>query len=109
MNFHLKLLSKVIDVNQYPVIKLIIGNNLSHHEYRELIHLLETLNTQYEIQKGEGLLDFTALLIHFAGMLNSRLEPDETIIALKKEGYYPSLMSEFIKVLKVNGLMKVTG
>lgn len=89
-------------MNEYPLIKLVIENNVTELEFDELMNLLEELNKQYETQKKEGLLDFTLLLIHFAGMLNEKLNPDQTIFALKNEGHHPSLMNEFIKVLKIN-------
>ncbi|MFB4474924.1 DUF1878 family protein, partial [Oceanobacillus caeni] len=31
--------------------------------------------------------------------LNEKLNPNETIAALKKEGYYPSLMNEFTNII----------
>ncbi|MGJ9459327.1 DUF1878 family protein [Oceanobacillus sp. CF4.6] len=101
-SFHIQLLSKIIDLNQYPLIKLIIENNISCEEYNVLMEMVQGLNETYESQKEEGFLDFTSLLIHFAGMLNQKLNPDETIIALKKEGCFPLLMDEFSKILDEN-------
>ncbi|WP_245844030.1 DUF1878 family protein [Oceanobacillus rekensis] len=101
-SFHIQLLSKIIDMNQYPLIKLIIENNISRAEYEELMEMVHGLNKTYELQKEEGFLNFTSLLIHFAGMLNEKLHPDKTIYAFKKEGHYPLLMEEFSKILKEN-------
>lgn len=95
MSFHVQLLSKLIDVDQFPFVKLVIENNVSKEEYEELFQLLQMLEQKYEIQKDEGFLDFTSLLIHFAGMVTEKLEPNETIYALSKEGYFPNLMREF--------------
>ncbi|MGP4106582.1 DUF1878 family protein [Virgibacillus sp. L01] len=100
--FHLCLLANVINMERFPLIKLIVENDISRTEFEELMTLLEMLDSQLEKQKEEGFLDYTGLLVHFAGMLNKKLYPDETIFALKKEGYYPSLVNEFIKVLKEN-------
>ncbi|MFC4559149.1 DUF1878 family protein [Virgibacillus kekensis] len=97
--FHMQMLSKIIDMDRYPLTKLVIEKNLSKYEFEEMISLLEGLQKKYKGQKEEGLLDFSGLLVHFAGMLNEKLEPTSTIYALKKEGYYPSLMSEFLEVL----------
>ncbi|GAA0596140.1 hypothetical protein GCM10009001_10300 [Virgibacillus siamensis] len=99
LSFHLQLLSRVINMEHYPFIKLVVENNITHGEYRQLMQLLTELNSRYETQKEEGLLDFTPLLVHFAGMLNEKLDPNTTIFALKKEGYYPSLIDAFINVL----------
>lgn len=97
--FHLQLLSKIIDMEQYPLTKLIIENNITQLEFEGIITLLEDLDKQFRAQKEEGFMDFTGLLVHFAGMLSEKLNPTKTICALKKEGCYPSLMAEFIKIL----------
>lgn len=98
--FQIQLLSKTLDQKRYPFTKLIIERNVTKQEYENLFCLLEQLNDRYQKQKEAGLLDYTSLLIHFAGMLNEKLQPNETIYALKKEGYFPSLMDEFIHILK---------
>ncbi|GAA0447898.1 MAG: DUF1878 family protein [Bacillota bacterium] len=100
--FHLQLLSKIIDMDEYPFTKLVIERNLTREEFAILMERLEKLNEQYEAQKEEGLIHFSSLLIHFAGMLTEKLEPDSTINALQREGFYPSLMNEFIRIIKQN-------
>ncbi|WP_249870175.1 DUF1878 family protein [Oceanobacillus saliphilus] len=101
-SFHIQLLSKIIDMNQYPLTKLIIENNITQEEYMELMKMIKGLNDTYECQKEEGFLDFSSLLIHFAGMLNEKLDPNETINALKKEDCFPELMEEFSNILEEN-------
>ncbi len=103
-DFYVRLLSEVIDIHQYPFIKLIIDHRITEEEYNELFRLLDDLQKEYEIQKEEGLIDFSSLLVHFAGMLNEKLHPTEVIFALKKEGYYPSLMNEFIRIMNKEGI-----
>lgn len=100
MSFHVQLLSRLIDVDQYPLIKLVIRNNITEEEYTELFQLLQMLENNYELQKEEGFLDFTPLLINFAGMLNEKLTPNETIYALEREGYFPRLVKEFTNLLE---------
>lgn len=97
--FHLQLIMELIDMKKFPFKKLLIEKNLSEQEYTDLLHLLEHLNHEYHEQKEEGLLDFTSLLIHFVGMLNEKFSPNETILALRQEGYYIELMDEFISLL----------
>ena len=104
--FHIQLLTNIIDMDDYPFTKLIIENSLSKQEYDDLVSLLDYLNNLYLEQKEEGLIDFTSLLVKFAGMLNEKLDPNETIFALKKEGYYPSLINEFITILNDNMLIR---
>ncbi|WP_192869527.1 DUF1878 family protein [Lentibacillus sediminis] len=98
--FHVQLLMKRIDMNDYPLTKLTIEHELSWEEYEGFFQLLERLDETYQVQKEEGLLDFTSLLIHFAGMLNEKLDPHVTITALKTEGYFPELMGEFIRIIQ---------
>jgi len=93
------LLSDVISIDKYPFTKLIIDREISEMEYDELFILLEELNETFIKQQSEGLLDFTVLLVHFAGMLNMKLHPDETMVALLKEGHYPELMEKFITIV----------
>lgn len=100
VTFHLHLLSQVIDSEQYPLTKMMIDSEMTEAEYKALFQLLETLNEKYKRQKAEGLLDYTSLLVHFAGMLDPKLSPNETIHALKKEGYYPEMMTEFLKLIE---------
>ncbi|WP_330948553.1 DUF1878 family protein [Virgibacillus sp. MG-45] len=98
--FQLQLISQIIDINKYPFTKMIIDMNITKEAYDDVFLLLEKLNQQFEIQKEEGLLDYTSLLIHFAGMLQLPFEPTATIYALKKEGYFPQLMTTFIHILE---------
>ncbi|GAB4073909.1 hypothetical protein GCM10028778_14120 [Barrientosiimonas marina] len=98
--FHLKLLAETIDSETYPFTKMIVENHLTRKEYEDLMQLIAKLHAEYIVQKARGYLDFSPLLVHFAGMLNIKLDPDAAIYALKQEGYYSSLMDEFVNVLK---------
>ncbi|MBO8156181.1 MAG: DUF1878 family protein [Bacillaceae bacterium] len=97
--FQMDLLMNVIDWDHYPFTKIIIQKGLTKNEFQELMDMLRELDEKYHLQKEEGLLDFTSLLVHFAGMLNEKLDPNETIKALEKEKIYPELMTEFINIL----------
>ena len=99
-SFHIQLLAQTIDIQKFPLTKLIIDHHVTEEEYESLFHLLQQLEKQYEVQKEEGFVEFTSLLVHFAGMLTQKLPPNQTIYALKKEGYYPSLMNEFIQLIE---------
>ncbi|WP_411828266.1 DUF1878 family protein [Metabacillus niabensis] len=43
---------------------------------------------------------YTDLLTQFANQLNDKLNANETIQAMSKQGMYPLLMKEFISLLK---------
>ncbi|WP_040954590.1 DUF1878 family protein [Virgibacillus sp. SK37] len=98
--FHLSLISRIIDMRRYPFTRLIMERNITNPEYKELMKLLEDLDDKYHTQRKEGLLDFSSLLIQFAGMLNEKLEPTETIYALNQEEIHKELMSEFMKIIQ---------
>ncbi|WP_042149170.1 DUF1878 family protein [Paucisalibacillus sp. EB02] len=102
--FQLQLLSKIIDINKFPFTKLVMEHRLTEDEYNKLFSLLEDMNREYRQQKEEGLLNYSSHLVKFAGMLNEKLDPTETVYALHKEGYYPELLGEFIRLIKKDGL-----
>ncbi|MBM7571449.1 DUF1878 family protein [Aquibacillus albus] len=89
--FHVELLMDICELEKYPFTRLIIKKQMSQKEYEETLRLLETLYSKFVSQKEEGLLDYTDLLLEYVGMLNDKLPPIETLQALKKEGYFPSL------------------
>ncbi|GIO25684.1 DUF1878 family protein [Ornithinibacillus bavariensis] len=98
--FQIQLLTKIIDIEKFPFTKLVIEKNVSPEEYDGLFHLLEVLNQEFMEQKEEGLLDYSSLLVKFAGLLTEKLAPAETIYGLKKEGYFPELMEEFTQLME---------
>jgi len=100
LSFHLHLISDLISADDFPFTKLVIDKGLSELEYNELFQMLEELNRSYIRQKEEGLLDYTCLLVQFAGMLNFKLHPDQTMLALKQQGLYTELMEEFIGIIR---------
>ena len=102
VSFHVQLLMNIIDMNQYPFTKLIIERKLTQTEYSEIFNLLTKLDKTYQLQKEQGLLNFSSLLIHFAGMLNEKLSPTETITALINEGLFVNLMNEFLNIMEQN-------
>ncbi|MBC5636624.1 DUF1878 family protein [Ornithinibacillus sp. BX22] len=102
--FHLQLLTRIIDVNKFPFTKLVIENEITEEEYKEIFHTIENINSEYIEQKEEGLLHYSSLLARFAGLLNPKLNPTDTIYALRREGYFPDLLDEFIQILKKDGL-----
>lgn len=98
LSFKIKLLLNVIDMEVYPFTKKVLDLGLSEQEYQEVIDLVKQLNETFHNQLEEGLIEFESLLVQFVGMLNDKLEPEETLHALKKEGYYPSLMDTLVNI-----------
>src|SRR5690625_7682842 len=98
-SFHIQLLAQTIDIQKFPLTKLIIDHHVTEEEYEAFFHLLQQLEKQYEVQKEEGFVEFTSLLVHFAGMLTQKLPPNQTIYELKKKGYYTSLINIINKII----------
>src|SRR5699024_12543203 len=71
-SFHIQLLAQTIDIQKFPLTKLIIDHHVTEEEYESLFHLLQQLEKKYEVQKKEGFVEFTSLLVHFAGMLTQK-------------------------------------
>jgi hypothetical protein len=99
-SFQLKLLLEVEEIKKYPFKKLVIEKELTEKEYKETLNLLETLTQTYERDTESGLIDHSALLLHYAGMLCHKLPIEETLYALEEEGLYPALTSKLIDILQ---------
>ncbi|MCA1022580.1 DUF1878 family protein [Halobacillus litoralis] len=91
LSFQLKLLSSMKEIDRYPFTKLVIERNLTEREYDETMNLLQTLSDIYEAEREEGLLDYSSLLFHYAGMVCWKLPITQSLAALHSEGYYKEL------------------
>ncbi|RWZ55227.1 DUF1878 family protein [Halobacillus fulvus] len=98
--FHIRLLMEIEEMDHYPFHKMIVRHKLTEKEYQETLALLEELNTTYEEDEREGLLDHSGLLIHFAGMLSVKLPIEETIQALYEQRLYPALIQVLRKYIR---------
>lgn len=104
LEYYIKLLLNIADMDQYPYYKILIERGLSAEEAKETEKLCEELAEELEAQKAQGFVMFDHLLALFAGQLNEKLEVHETIFALHRQGLYKPLMSEFISIIKQYGL-----
>lgn len=100
LSFHVHLLLQMSELKNYPFRCMIVQKGISQQEYSELMSQIDKINNIYLDQKESGMLDFTSLLIEFAGMLNEKLHPDETIKAMIIEGVYTDLMNEFKLIIE---------
>jgi hypothetical protein len=67
---------------------------LTESEVDDIILLCDELEKIYSMQSEEGFVHYTPLLIHFAGMLPSKLRPRETIAALLQQKKYIPLLNK---------------
>lgn len=95
LEYHMQLLLNMSNRNQYPFDFMIVAKGLSKQEVNELMNLCQELDRQYKEQKAQGLLYYTDLLTLFAGQLNEKLDVNETIDAMLKQGMFKELMADF--------------
>lgn len=88
-----------MSAEEYPFYKLVIERGLNEKEMKEIYTLCEELDKTLEVQMEDGFIHYTPLLIHFVGMLNSKLDPLETIKALHKQNLYRTLMSKLEEII----------
>jgi hypothetical protein len=100
LEYYHSLLLQMIDREKKPFYYLIMQAGLTKEEVDETLKLCETLSEEYEKQKAEGLIVFTPLLTHFAGMLHPKLPLEQTIDALLKQQMFVPLMTEFQQLLQ---------
>ncbi|MFC4388664.1 DUF1878 family protein [Gracilibacillus marinus] len=94
--FHMYLLLSISNIEQHPLIRLLVENNISEREYHQLLALLDELDDIFTEWKEEGYLNFDKLLIWFVGSLCEKLDPELTIKAFLHEGIYSELMKQLL-------------
>ncbi|QHE51339.1 DUF1878 family protein [Pontibacillus sp. HMF3514] len=98
LTFYVELLMQMKELEKYPFMKMLIEKGVTEKEYQELIMLLSNIREEFETQKEAGMLDFTGLLIHYAGKLNPKLHPDELMDALIEEKRFLEVMVQLRKI-----------
>jgi hypothetical protein len=99
LEYYQQLLIQMVDVQKYPFYKMVMREKLSKSEVNEVFALCEALSKKYEEQTKIGFVTFSSLLTHFVGMLNVKLNPEETIDVLYEQNLYTPLMKK-LKELK---------
>ncbi|QAS51701.1 DUF1878 family protein [Halobacillus litoralis] len=97
-SFQLKLLMNVEEMKKYPFTKMVIEKGMTEQEYNETLGLLELLDDTYKEELEYGLIDHSSLLLHYAGMLCSKLPVEGSLQALEGEGLYPELAKKLLQL-----------
>ncbi|WNS76765.1 DUF1878 family protein [Bacillus sp. DTU_2020_1000418_1_SI_GHA_SEK_038] len=97
LEYHQKLLLKVIENRNLEFFKLIVEKSLTEREVKDFFRLCEELSMELEEQKAEGFVYFHPLYNKFKYGLHKNLEPKEVVQACLAQGLFSSLMSEFVK------------
>ncbi|MFC5713564.1 DUF1878 family protein [Thalassorhabdus alkalitolerans] len=92
LEFHQKLLMELID-ERHPFYRLIIKRKITEKEMSKLYSLCAVLERKLAEERKQGMVYHGELLDEFIGELNPKLNPEETIMALKKQGLYIDLVT----------------
>lgn len=99
LEFHQKLLLKLINNPKLEFSKLIIENGISEQEVQSFFKLCEEMCNKMAKQKAEGFVYFYPLFDEFSTSLPLTLQTEEVILACLRQNLFESLMLEFKKYL----------
>ncbi|MDQ1004202.1 hypothetical protein QFZ28_004602 [Neobacillus niacini] len=99
LEYHQKLLLKMLAAPNLEFYRLVIENGISEHEVETFNLLCEHLNIKMEEQKAEGFINFHPLFIEFLNSLPEKLIAKEVVHACLKQHLFEPLFSEFRKCL----------
>lgn len=97
LEFHQKLLLKMVSHSKDEFYKLIIEKSLSQEEVGRLLEVCERMSKEMQKQKAEGFVHFLPLYKDFETALEPRLGVMELIDTMLAQGLYVPLMREFKK------------
>ncbi|MGE6261008.1 DUF1878 family protein [Heyndrickxia sporothermodurans] len=92
IEFHQKLLMKMIVENHFDFYKIIIEKQLREKEVEAFYKLCEQLNEEIEVQKEDHFVFFSPLYKKFKEELHPKLDPKEVVHACLKQNLFPELM-----------------
>lgn len=95
LEYHQKLLFKIISNSNQDFNKLIVGKGISEQEVHKFLQVCDELNKKMEDQKAEGFVHFHPLLNEFITSLPPNLKVEEVIPACIRQSIFEELMCEF--------------
>jgi hypothetical protein len=99
LEYHQRLLLKMLTFPNLDFYRLVIENGISEQEVKEFNKLCEGLNIKMEEQKAEGFIHFHPLFIEFLNLLPAELDVKEVIQSCLRQHLYEPLFIEFKKCL----------
>jgi hypothetical protein len=99
LEYHQKLLLKLLTNPKLEFDKLIIENGNSEQEIKQFYTLCDKMSIKLEEQKAEGYLNFLPLFHEFSVSLPSTLKIREVINACLAQKLYLPLFQELVKYL----------
>lgn len=99
IEYHQKLLVKLITNPNLEFYKLVIENNLTEKDVKKFFYLCDELSKRMEKQKAEGFVYFHPLFNELSVSLPHKLEVKEVVQACAKQKLFYSLFQEFMKYI----------
>ena len=99
LEYHQKLLLRLVNNPKLEFNKLIIEKGISEQEVKNFFKLCEEMCKKMEAQKAEGFVYFSPLFDEFSTSLPLTLQTEEVIQAALSQNLFESLMLEFKKYI----------
>lgn len=99
LEYHQKLLLRLLDNPKLEFYRLIIETGLSEQEVNEFYRLCDKLSIKMEEQKAEGYVYFHPLFKELASSLPKKLAIDRVVKACLTQKLYEHLFQEFVKYI----------
>jgi myo-inositol catabolism protein IolC len=99
LEYHQKLLVKLLNDSRLDLYKLIIENGITEQEIKQFYSLCDKMSTKMEEQKAEGYVYFHPLFHELSVSLPSKLNMGEVINACLTQKLYLPLFQEMVKYL----------
>jgi Glu-tRNA(Gln) amidotransferase subunit E-like FAD-binding protein len=99
LEYHQRLLLKMLSAPNLEFYRLVIENGISELEVQEFNKLCEDLNKKMEEQKAEGFVNFHPLFNEFLYSLPAKFDAKEVVQSCVNQRLYEPLFREFQKCL----------
>lgn len=99
LEYHQKLLLKLIDNPKLVFYKLVIDKGISEQEVKRFFKICEKICKKLEEQKAEGFINFSPLFAEFSASLPITLQTEDVIQACILQNLFRPLMLEFKKYI----------
>lgn len=97
LEYHQRLLMRMLGKTDHPFFKLVIENSLREEDVDAFFKLCNQLSIDLAEQKAEGFVHFHPLFNKFKDGLHPNLRTEEVIQACITQQLFSSLMAEFKK------------
>jgi hypothetical protein len=99
LEYHQKLLIKLISNPNYDFYKLVIEKGITEQEVKYILTICDELSIKMNDQKAEGFVYFYPLFNEFLASLPLNLQAEEVVPACIRQHIFETLMLEFEKYI----------